>query len=389
VLKENKQSFIQNSQEKLTLFLKLNRKYLKKLKSITLLLTQAGLNKFESLSQNKEEILNELGSTIDKFDQTIHSPKLVEYLFEVTNRTNSNLKKFFDEYDIDETDSGLTKIVLKLEDKVKKLTDENTNLINKKANIDELNDKSEEISKLKRKLNDERLGKEELEMSLKYVKQINKDLETKMSIMDDESLALKKNVKSANEKLKELELAKNKKTNLENELKFKDSIINYLETMLKSNNISYSNKFYEIGKEKAKNSHKDNSDEEGEFEFTNKHEYSGNNYKSPIKDNQTNDDKDSKFNFSGRKFNTLKDSLNSIASNNNRFNIDPNQSDNEYRFKPSYTYNTTPQYEKEFNLFGTSTSKSSNIKNEIDNLDSEIKHLQNKLKVMIDVSKKK
>jgi hypothetical protein len=249
---------IQNMQEKLSLFLKLNRKYIKKIKNIVILFSKINSDNIESINENRESLMEELNSTLEKFNITIHNPKLVSSLLEISNEDSKlntlNTKRLLEEIDplkdpYVKNELSLIDTIKKLENQLTKLSEENNSLLNIKVELqaqnDELKEHLEEMNKLKRKLNDEKLSKDELDMSLKYVKQMNKDLETKMSILDEENSNLKKQIKSSNDKLKEFELLKNKKINLENELNYKESIINYLETLLKSNKINYSNKILE------------------------------------------------------------------------------------------------------------------------------------------------
>jgi hypothetical protein len=453
-------------QEKLSLFLKLNRKYIKKIKNIVLLFSKLNSDNLESINENRECLIDELSSTLEKFNITIHNPKLVSSLLEISNEDTTlntiNTKRLLDELDplqdpYVKNELSLIDTVKKLENQLKKLSEENNSLLNLKIDLqaqnDELKEKLEEMNKLKRKLNDEKLSKDELDMSLKYVKQMNKDLESKMSILEEESNNLKKQLKSANEKLKEFDLLKNRKINLENELKYKESIINYLETLLKSNNINYSNKILDREEQIKIN----NNDEDSDYDFTrskfsnkfkkekNSRENSRveekdnskfNNYHMEYKDykdhrenhlmrnHERYRDKDSKLknNFSLRDSfarsrgegdksfdeDRLKPSSYLTSSLEKELNIDKNYKQGNYEFKGGKKeFNQSQTQDKdyvEFNSFRnkdsnkdykdlnssktSKASKTANLKNEIDSLDSEIKHLQNKLKIMIDVNKK-
>jgi hypothetical protein len=55
---------------------------------------------------------------------------------------------------------------------------------------------NEDINKLKKKLKEEILTREEFENSNQYMKQLNKDLESKINIIEDENKTLKKNIKN-------------------------------------------------------------------------------------------------------------------------------------------------------------------------------------------------
>jgi len=462
---------IQNMQEKLSLFLKLNRKYIKKIKNIVILFSKMNSDNLESINENRESLIEELNSTLEKFNITIHNPKLVSSLLEISNE-DSKLNSINTKRLIEETDPlkdpylknelSFIDTIKKLENQLKKLSDENNSLLNFKIELqaqnDELKEHLEEMNKLKRKLNDEKLSKDELDMSLKYVKQMNKDLETKMSILEEENSNLKKQIKSANDKLKEFDLVKNKKINFENELKYKESIINYLETLLKSNKIYYTNKVLERDNQKEFNINEE-EEVESEYDFTrskfsNKYKkHTSSKERSKVEENDS-----SKLNNYHMEYKDYKDHReNNLIRNHERYrdkNIklknnfslrdsftksrgDGDKSFDEDRLKPS-SY-LTSSLEKELNIeknykeiysdikdfkgkkenidynqsliqeidhvefnsfrnkeinkdnkeFNSSkASKTANLKNEIDSLDSEIKHLQNKLKIMIDVNKK-
>ena len=55
---------------------------------------------------------------------------------------------------------------------------------------------NDEISRLKKKLKDEALAREEYENSNHYMKQLIKDLESKINIVEDENKTIKKNIKN-------------------------------------------------------------------------------------------------------------------------------------------------------------------------------------------------
>jgi hypothetical protein len=176
--------------------------------------------------------------------------------------------------------------------------------------------------------------REEIENSSQYMKQLNKDLESKINIVEDENKTLKKNIKNVkkliqmSDKLVECDLIKNKATNLENEIRYKDSIINYLESLLK--------------KKKSKKN----------FNLVNPSLYDESKYQE---------------NFETRREKVEDSEYDFTKSNKTK------KEDSPYRLKSS--------------INDLNYSKTYSLKNEIDSLDVEIKELQSKLKNMIDVNK--
>jgi hypothetical protein len=55
---------------------------------------------------------------------------------------------------------------------------------------------NEEIARLKKKLKEEAITMEEYENSNHYMKQLTKDLESKINIVEEENRTLKKNIKN-------------------------------------------------------------------------------------------------------------------------------------------------------------------------------------------------
>jgi hypothetical protein len=172
---------------------------------------------------------------------------------------------------------------------------------------------------------------------------------------------------------------------------------------------------FDFGRSKYSNNKKDKKESKDNSKIE-ENRY-GNNYHMEYKDYKDHKEQNMMKNHElGRGSNytrfTLKDSFNSHNGinyeNEGRGNNDKNL--DEDRIKPSYLtssleremnnkdYTSSKENNLEFNNsfknrdFNSSknskNSKSSNLKNEIDNLDSEIKHLQNKLKIMINVNKK-
>jgi hypothetical protein len=92
---------------------------------------------------------------------------------------------------------------------------------------------NEIMEKLKSDLQAFKEKQQEAEATLDYIKKLNKDLETKNTLLEDELVKTKKNIKAANEKLIDYEILKQKNDGLEKEVEYKKSIIVYLENILK------------------------------------------------------------------------------------------------------------------------------------------------------------
>ena len=96
---------------------------------------------------------------------------------------------------------------------------------------------------------DEKLKREEIENSLLYIKQLNKDLEAKIYKTEQENLTLKNSFKDIDDKIPEMDFLKNKIENLEKELEYKDTLIQYFENLSKENkskNIFYLYLYYKV-----------------------------------------------------------------------------------------------------------------------------------------------
>ena len=83
---------------------------------------------------------------------------------------------------------------------------------------------------------DEKLKREEIENSMLFVKQLNKDLEAKIFNIEQENINLKNSFKDINDIIPELDFQKTKVENLMKEMEYKDSIIQYFENIIKENN---------------------------------------------------------------------------------------------------------------------------------------------------------
>lgn len=68
-----------------------------------------------------------------------------------------------------------------------------------------------------------------------YIKELNKDLDSKVTSLEQENIKLKRNIKAMNDKTIEIDFLKTKCAKMENEIRYKESIIIYLENILKTN----------------------------------------------------------------------------------------------------------------------------------------------------------
>lgn len=82
---------------------------------------------------------------------------------------------------------------------------------------------------------EEKLQREEIENSLLYMKEVNKEIEIRMIKVEKENLNLRQSFKIVNDKIPELDFLKIKIDNMEKDINYKDSIIQYLENILKEN----------------------------------------------------------------------------------------------------------------------------------------------------------
>ena len=122
--------------EKFSLFVKVCRKFLKKLKNIYALVLKVETQNIKSIMENKDKIFDEFNIILENFDNIINDPNILTD-FRNNNETNSNLYNILETNDND----SLTKlfnfidIIGKLELNNKKLLDKN-DLINQKLKID-------------------------------------------------------------------------------------------------------------------------------------------------------------------------------------------------------------------------------------------------------------
>jgi len=383
-----------------------------------------------SVTESRDNLLLQLNQTIEKFNKTLYHPQLIIKLIEFNRNTEKNSKKLFEEQFETSIDEGyltnqlnLLETIKNLETQIKKLSEENIQFNKKKNELElciadyssHMSGKTEEINKLKRKLCEEKLLKEEIQGNLNLTKKQLKEIERNINKIEEENLSLKKSQKNSNEKLKEFELVKNKNSNLSNEIKYKESVINYLERILESNNISFSKSEnvqclqnnsganlrklsnqcdYTFKKKNKKLSitEVDSSDEENQkdlqmqmqIRMQKKMNHNSNHQiknMDKFKNNpEANENKD-RDDETKLKIN-LHPTERNESVHSQRYNSNSNlNSENENSIR-----NSLKEFEKE-KVF-SSAKNSNRYKNEYDNLDDEIKHLQSKLKTIIDVGKK-
>ena len=285
----------QNMKDKLTIFLKLMKKYSFKL---TTLAKNDSLN---NNSEGKKNIINkEIKSTLSQLNKMLNNPKLNEDIFEITDLTiknvsqnnelnftnpnnnfniitiNPNLSNNKEDINTNiinsniiatEINSGenedikkeyvkdIEGLIEKYEEKINLLNSENTAL--KKNNFEQnnyVNSLISEVNDLKSKLKQE---KKSYENTLIRLNNDSITLQKKVDILQDENNTLKKNCEELSQNLSKVNYYEkndiNNLTNIEKELEFKNNIIKYLEGILKRNGINLSNHNYLINMNKGNN----------------------------------------------------------------------------------------------------------------------------------------
>ncbi len=134
-----------NFTDKFILFIKLVRKYAKKLKGIMDLINKSNENpksikektdyNFNMKELHKENLLLELLNTIEKFNVTIHNQQLIDNILDSTDKNlNSVTKKIIEEFDKNEKDEmlknkELIQIIEQLEFQIKKLNEKSESCV--------------------------------------------------------------------------------------------------------------------------------------------------------------------------------------------------------------------------------------------------------------------
>ena len=284
----------QNMKDKLTIFLKLMKKYSFKLTTL------AKNNSRNNTSEEKKSIINkEIKSTLTQLNKMLNNPKLNEDIFEITdltinnissnnevnfsnanynniittNPTLSNNKEDLNTNMINsniiatEINSGenedikneyvkdIEGLIDKYEEKINLLNNENNTL--KKNNIEQnnyVNSLLTEVNELKDKLKKE---KKSYENTLIKLNNDSISLQKKVDFLQDENNILKKNCVELSQNLSKINYIEkndvNNITDLERELEYKNNVIKYLEGLLKNSGINTSNYNSMLNSNKSKN----------------------------------------------------------------------------------------------------------------------------------------
>ena len=127
-LKNSKEDYINQTQKKLIMFIKLCQKYLNKIINITNI-----QSKFNTNSDSKDIIFGELKSVIDKFSINLSNQNLMNSIFDKLNLRDDYLDN--EDSFSKNNNSSLIEVIQKLENQVKSLTEKNENL-NKSKKLD-------------------------------------------------------------------------------------------------------------------------------------------------------------------------------------------------------------------------------------------------------------
>ena len=213
-----------------------------KLRNIYKIFSRVEEKNIKSMLNDKGKIYIDINTILNEFESLVNDSKIVEEriidnkFYEILGKNDEEqiLKMF-----------NFIEIIFKLENNSKVYADQiekfnqklkhevDLFLLNQTINIGEKY--NEEISRLQRKVIDQKLQREEIENSMLYMKQLNKDLEAKIFNIEQENINLKKSFKIVNDKIPEIDFLKTKIENKEKEVNYKDSIIHYFENILKEN----------------------------------------------------------------------------------------------------------------------------------------------------------
>ena len=353
------------AKDKIIVFIKLVRKYGKKLSTLSNLLP---------LNNDKNNIFNEIYNTINQFCQMIFNPKLNENTFEMSeilitedsiknNLVNDNIytlninnKKDNNinfNYDLNGNYHNLIK---KYEDKFKVLISENDSLRKMiKSKKKEKGKYGKYIIELNEKLQNEKNINEDLMNKLNSINNLNEELENKNHNLQNENIIMRKKYNELSENLNNNDLIRNKNEMLLNDLNYKNSVIKYLENLLRRTNLNpklFTENTYKEEYIKSLNNN------DNEFN---------------INENLI-DNNDSISNFNNIKL------YNNKKNDNNNINLKENIQINNIlkKNKNISNRNRNRLYENE-EVFIRPTQ----IKREIECLDDEILNLQNQIKKML------
>ena len=259
----------QNMKDKLTIFLKLMKKYSSKLTTL------ANSNSRNNLIEKKNTINKEIQSTLSQLNKMLNNPKLNEDIFNlqeitinhninndsnynniITNQTllsninnkneedintniiNSNLITTEINED-NEYAKDIEGLIEKYEEKINLLNNENNIL--KKNKIEQnnyLNNLETEVNELKDKLKNEKIN---YENNLIKLNNDSITLRQKVNYLQDENNLLKKNCVELSQNLSKVNNNNYEPKDMEKELEYKNNVIKYLERLLHNSGINYHN----------------------------------------------------------------------------------------------------------------------------------------------------
>ena len=301
----------QNMKDKLTIFLKLMKKYSSKLSTL------ARNNFGKNSNEEKKGIINkEIKSTLRQLNKMLNNPKLNEDIFEIEDLTMNNISSNYDlsltnpnnNYNLITTNQTLSNnkedlnenvvnsniiateinsaenedikneyvkdiegLIEKYEEKINLLNSENINL--KKNNIEQNNyvkSLISEVNELKEKLKQD---KKNYENNLTKLNNDSIILQKKVDFLQDENNILKKNCVELTQNLSKINYLEKTDTNsmslVEKELEFKNNVIKYLESLLKNSGINTGNYNFIMNSNRSKKSYL-NENINNKFSKTNK-----------------------------------------------------------------------------------------------------------------------
>ena len=373
------------TKDKITVFIRLVRKYAKKLSALSKLLP---VNTNGSNEENN--IFSDIFNTITQFYQMIYNPKLNENVFEISDllTTEESIKqnincdspytlkgnsKNENEYYTkiksnnmnNKMNSNLSEhyqnLMRKYEEKFKLLISENDSLrkfIKNKEN--EKGKYEKEIIDLNEKLKNEKNINEDLLNKYNSINTLSEELQNKIQNLENENLHYKNKVSELSDNITKYESLRNKNEMLLNDLNYKNSVVKYLENLLKRTNLNpklFTEETYKEEYQKDKSINNENDENMNEY---------------LIENNQTISD----FNSNNNNINN-----NNINNNNIKQDIQISQSKHSSNRKEKISSNRIN--DKLIDEDDINAIRPNQIKKEIDNLDEEIFKLQTQLKKML------
>jgi hypothetical protein len=384
-------------------------------------------SKFKSSVESKDIIFTELKTVIERFGSRLSNQYLVDTIFD-----NMTLKE--DLFDIDDSfsrnnNAAMIDVIERLENQVKSLTEKNENLMkNKKFEVENI----DELKRIRKNYNEIKSSFEDSQRTIVMQKQLIKDLENKTKILEEENRNVTLKMMNFKDKNQKYNLLKEKVLKYKSELKYKESVIEYLEKTMKSSKLCKDFVNLDMdssSKEKYRNSSRPNYSENHfnpdskrlNKSFKNNFKRSEDNIvennKETVEDIEENDSKriqNRESKADGKTDNLKETFLNKISPKRELVDEKINTEDEEMERNEELTKKTIDQHHQEelnnensfknnvqnnkyfetenenrelYTNSDVNNSKSIILKNEINNLDQEIKNLQGKLRSMIDVKK--